>query len=415
MKMITRTLAALSAAVTLAVAPAMNVFAYEATKSNYQNLEMIYQGEDAGISWNLPVIQKGMPELTTKFLGTVSDSNTSNKITLIANGKKFPIYKNGMVAVLGNELNNGSLDMIKSFADKLQFKVKKSDDSVSRRCIALTYDKNPSSSSTSHWGIQLFNNNNDPAYNGLPKPDLFGDNIEIENFKLDQKTGKYSGDILMLDYYVPRMKFSCSDGYTKFSDPVLRLDYCGEEWLVTVTHFEGTLPNADTVYFGKNATPSTYNLLKGLKCRYDNGSTVFVSDEDQMGTMNFYEKLYYSSNKKYDGILGSTGLITKLTNASTSPFSKNNFVGFKSSGDTLKICVGKNLSISSSSWNSSNGEDKLKVLLNSGYKKAFNNNTWVKNNINKYSRIEFYCNATTTSNGTNFYYCTPAAFNKLLK
>ena len=172
MKKIIKTIAALSAAVTLAVAPAMNVFAYEATKSNYQNLDMQYQGEDAGISWNLPVIQKGMPELTTKFLGTVSDSGNSNRITLIANGKKFPIYKNGMVAVLGKELNNGSLDMIKFFADKLQFKVKKSDGSVSRRCLALTYDKNPSSSSASRWGIQLFNNNNDPEYKGLQKPGL---------------------------------------------------------------------------------------------------------------------------------------------------------------------------------------------------------------------------------------------------
>jgi hypothetical protein len=414
MKKIIKTIAALSAAVTLAVAPAMNVFAYEATKSNYQNLEMIYQGEDAGISWNLPAIQAGMPELTTKFLGTVSDSSTSSKITLIADQSKFPIYNNSMVAVLGKELNNGSLDMIKFFMDKLQFKIKKVNGSLSPRFIALTYDKNPSSSTTSRWGVQLFNNN-DPKRSGNSNINPFDENLDVENFRLDQKTGKYSGDILVYDYYVPRMKFSCGDGYTKFSDPVLKIGYCGEEGLVTVTHFEGTLPNADTLVFGKDATPSTYNILKGITCRYDNGAMGYYSYERQMGTLNFYEKLYYSSNKKYDGILGSTDLITTLTNASTSSFSKNDFVGFKSSGDTLKICVGKNLSISSSSWNSSNGEDKLKVLLNSGYKKAFNNNTWVKNNINKYSRIEFYCNATTTSNGTNFYYCTPAAFSKLLK
>ncbi len=414
MKKIIKTLAALSASVTLAVTPAMNVFAYEATKDNYKNLTMTYTGPDAGISWNLPAIQAGMPELTTKFLGTVSDSSTSSKITLIADQSKFPIYNNSMVAVLGKELNNGSLDMIKFFMDKLQFKIKKVNGSLSPRFIALTYDKNPSSSTTSRWGVQLFNNN-DPKRSGNSNINPFDENLDVENFRLDQKTGKYSGDILVYDYYVPRMKFSCGDGYTKFSDPVLKIGYCGEEGLVTVTHFEGTLPNADTLVFGKDATPSTYNILKGITCCYDNGAMGYYSYERQMGTLNFYEKLYYSSNKKYDGILGSTDLITTLTNASTSPFSKNNFVGFKSSGDTLKICVGKNLSISSSSWNSSNGEDKLKALLNSGYKKAFNNNTWVKNNISKYSRIEFYYNSTTTSNGTNFFYCTPAAFSKLLK
>ena len=61
-----------------------------------------------------------------------------------------------------------------------------------------------------------------------------------------------------------------------------------------------------------------------------------------------------------------------------------------------------------------NGEDKLKAFLNSGYKEQFKNNSWIKNNIGKYSRIEFYWNATASSNGTNFFYCTPNAFSKLI-
>jgi len=140
----------------------------------------------------------------------------------------------------------------------------------------------------------------------------------------------------------------------------------------------------------------------------------YYSCEREIGTLNFYEKLFYSSNKKYDGILDSNGLITTLTLASTSDFSRNTFVGVKSSGDTLKVCIGKNPGISSSERKKGNGEDKLKAFLNSGYKEQFKNNSWIKNNIGKYSRIEFYWNATTSSNGTNFFYCTPNAFSKLI-
>lgn len=402
MKKLIRTMAALSAVLALTLPANMSAKAYEVTEQNVSKLDNKYDGQDAGMCWNMIPNQEGLPTFKGEYVAA------NSRINAVAVKSSNYVMYNGVFALLNKHVaREDYLDMTKFNADKIYVKVQENNKSLTDHAVCLRYDKNPAYSSTLRWALQFFDNKNtDPtssfSYMGQ---DPF-DNMALENYSYNQSTGKYSGDIVMYDYYVPKMKFNCSDSKTSFSTPVLIMDYNGYEGLVTKVHFEGTLPSANAIMFD-NSTPKTYTILKNLKCTYTNGSRTFSK----------YKKSYsFEGNSIYDGLRGGTDIITKATGSIASLFKQNKFEAFKSDGDTLKICIGKGIDqgITDSDWSNGSGISKLKALLRCGYGYAFSHNNWLMNNINNYSSIEFYWKSTTNNIGTNFYNCTPNEFRALI-
>ncbi|MCR5600156.1 MAG: hypothetical protein K6G33_05380 [Ruminococcus sp.] len=403
MKKLIKTIAALSAAAALALPVNMTALAYDVTSDNVTYLNNIYDGEDSGVYWKLKPNQAGLPTFKGEYAAANSIINA-----VAVKADNYVIY-NGVFALLNKHVaREDYLDMTKFNADKIYVKVREKNGTLTDRAVCLRYDNNPAYSDTIHWALQFFDNKN------KDKSSFFSDecadpfyDFGIENYSFDQNSSKYSGDLVMYDCYVPKMKFTCSDSTTSFSTPVLKMDYNGYDGLVTKVHFEGVLPRSGSIMFG-NSTSSTYTILKNLKCTYINGSRTFT---------NFKKTYTYEKNTVYDGLRGGTDLITTANGSTASAFRQNKFEAFKSDGDTLKICIGAgvNQGISDQSWANGSGVGKLQGLLNCGYKYAFSRNTWLMDNIGKYSTIEFYWNSTTSNIGTNFYNCSPNTFRNLLK
>lgn len=378
MKKLIRTMAALSAVLALTLPVNMSAKAYEVTAQNISNLDNKYHGQDAGMCWNMIPNQDGLPTFKGEYVAANSSINA-----VAVKSSNYVMY-NGVFALLNKHVaREDRLDMTKFNADKIYVKVKENDGRLTNRAVCLRYDKNPAYSTTLRWALQFFDNkNSDPASSfSYMGQDPFN-TLALENYSYNQSTGKYSGDLIMYDYYVPKMKFTCSDSTTSFSTPVLMIDYDGYEGLVTKVHFEGTLPSANAVMFG-SSTPKTYTILKNLKCTYINGSRTFSK----------YRKSYsFEGNGIYNGLRGGTDIITTATGSTASLFKQNRFEAFSLDGDVLKICIGQgiNQGITDNNWSNGSGISKLKGLLRCGYGYAFSHNTWLMDALSNYSSIEFY-------------------------
>lgn len=234
--------------------------------------------------------------------------------------------------------------------------------------------------------------------------------FRLYNYQYNASTGYYSGDLCLNGYYFAGLNVSCSDGITEFEKPVLVKNSTGDDF-ITKVHFSGyvTLPESGSILFGGSST-RTCNILTNVKFRYTN------DDPNNLYVTNMFKKSYsqtYSVNSVFSGLLDGNTLHTEISGWMKTNFQNKNFLAAKSSGTTLYICTGSNLSIPNPQWNNS-GETKLKALLSCGYKDAFKHNTWVMGNIDGYSQIVFCSGATTTSRGSSYYTCTPAKFRQLL-
>ena len=235
-------------------------------------------------------------------------------------------------------------------------------------------------------------------------------NFKLTNYQYNASTGYYSGDLCLDGYYFAGLKVSCSDGITEFEKPVLVKNSTGDDF-ITKVHFSGwvTLPETGSLLFSNSST-RTCNILTDVKFRYTN------DDPNNLCVLTKFKKSYsrtYSTNSVFTGLLDGNTLHTTISGSMKTNFQNKNFLAAKSSGTTLYICAGSNLSIPNPDWNNY-GENKLKALLSCGYKDAFKHNTWVMGNIDGYSQIVFCSGATTTSRGSSYYTCTPAKFRQLL-
>ncbi len=367
MKKIITKLAAVSAvAITAISSMGMTAFAYEVTLDNISNLRSDYVWSGTDDQKNLPIFSVGILEkpVTAKYKGG---------------------FATNVAGTLSSDFATiNTIDKIKPKFDNLSIV----DGSGQKYAAQLEYDKYARSNT---FGIRMMD---DYHVN-----QVMNNNLVLDSFNYDDRTGKYTGKLKLENYYYAGMKVSCSDGITTFKEPVLTT-YRNNKMIGTEIEFSGTIPtlpkytsrtipieNDGALYF---TSVNRVNLLNNLKITYNGGSY----------TTNKFDRGYnVKYNSYYMGTLVSSTLEQKLTGSNRTIFENNKFTAVRAEGSTLYVCFGSNHDTVPSS-------SALKSLLKCGGRDTIVFNDWLRGKLSSYSRIIVTYNATATSKGTQLYTCT---------
>lgn len=401
MKHFFRKLTALSAAAITAVSMMTATgFGASAYSVGNDNINYLTLGKGCnGKYWHTKQQQEAYPLITLKLM----QSN------LLQNGKlTCTIHETGFygdptgIDIFGivdeSIIRNGYVSNARQYLDKLYVQ----SDRNHKYGVALIHENH--AQGVRNFALRMYPENT--AYYTI------GSNLikymELSDYSYNANTGVYSGNFILEENYILGMKLSCSDGMTKFDDPVLMYD---DEWddLYTVIHFSGKVkyPDQGKILFNTGVTNGSYSILNNLKITYNSGSYT---------TNNFVKTISKSEmNNNYQGMLDGNTLNTKISGTNKTNFNKSNFLCAKASGNTLYLYVGQNVNVPDNRWRTATGAVKLDAFLNStGWKTALPHNTWIVNWLNSHNNVNctvrFMCNSTKNYTGNEFHHCTASEF-----
>ncbi len=395
MKKIITKLAAVSAvAITAISSMGMTAFAYEVDESNINHLTNHYVqnyklgGEHnyggAGKVWSTEIQQNDLPAFGTWDLPKTRD------VTFV-NAEPTDIV--GLLKDNIAKIND--LATAKMYFDRIKIK-------------SVKENANGKQTDLGYFAAQLeyYKYNKEGLYDFAFRlmddyhvNQVMNNNLVLDSFNYDDRTGKYTGKLKLENYYYAGMKVSCGDGITTFKEPVLTT-YKNNKFICTEIEFSGTIPtlpkytsrtipieNDGALYF---TSLNRINILNNLKITYNGGSY----------TTNEFSRGYnVKNNSYYMGTLVSSTLEQKLTGSNRTIFEKNQFTAVRAEGSTLYVCFGSNHDTVPST-------SALKSLLKCGGRDTIVFNDWLRGKLSSYKNIVVTYKATATSKGVQLYTCT---------
>lgn len=233
-----------AAAATMLSAVGLTASAYDITSSNYQKLTYNYHGAGPGYCWGTAEQQNALPKLTTQFL--------SPRVYTTLQYERGQFCCTWMLCTLDERII--SRDRLK---DPTQARIARQQlDKIylQRRDrtplgLKLEYEGHGKNNGLSSFGLRVMDDYNLDYY-------LY-DRMYVEHdyeqlysysdvYYLDDITGEYSGRICFDDLYIPGMRVTCSDPFTKFGEPVITWEHGA---LKVYVPFSGKAPSPDFPVF----------------------------------------------------------------------------------------------------------------------------------------------------------------------
>lgn len=232
-----------AAAVTLLSASGITASAYDITSSNYQKLTYNYHGAGPGYCWGTTEQQNALPKLTTQFL--------SPRVYTTLQFERGQFSCTWMLCTLDERII--SRDRLKDPALARIARQQLDKIYLQRRDgtplgLKLEYEGHGKNNGLSSFGLRVMDDYNLDFY-------LF-DKMYVKHdyeylsysdaYYLNDITGEYSGRICFDDLYIPGMRVTCSDPFTKFGEPVITWEH-GD--INVYVPFSGKVPSPDFPVF----------------------------------------------------------------------------------------------------------------------------------------------------------------------
>ena len=271
MKKLIKTIAALSAAVTLAFPTNLTAKAYLVHKSTFTN-PMVNRNTnpEKGQRWKFLSDQKNLPQLGSTFLDQMG--NYTYYATVDTNGKEYG--NTDVFAVLCPNVARTSLisnSWTRNYVDTISVKSK----AGRYYAVIMEYEDTPSNSTTDY-GLRMAG--------GYYLQSIIN-NLYIEksyniNYDAIKKNDGYTGNIYLNNRYIAGMRLTSEDPYTTFDRPVLEKMPNGKGFRTKITyHISNPAKNPPSNYTSSSGY-CNIDVLKNIRvtCNGSDKSNNFISN-----------------------------------------------------------------------------------------------------------------------------------------
>lgn len=231
-----------AAAVTMLSAAAIPASSYDITSSNYQKLTYSYNGAGPGYCWGTAEQQNALPKLTTQFL--------SPRVYTTLQYERGQFNCTWMLCTLDeriisrDRLQDPALARIaRQQLDKIYLQRR----DRTPLGLKLEYEGHGRNNGLSSFGLRIMDDYNLDfyLYDRMYVEHDYEPSYLENTFYLNETSGEYSGRIYFDDLYIPGMRVTCSDPFTKFGDPVITWNHGLEVYVP----FSGQAPSPDFPVF----------------------------------------------------------------------------------------------------------------------------------------------------------------------
>ena len=427
MKKLFKTMAAISAAATLAIPANITANAYPATPSNSSNPLVNYdESAGRGQRWEFATNQQGLPLLTDRLLN--SRGEYTYYATIDRNKKEYGNCD--MFALLPRNIaETSNINKARSYVDNLSVKSKSKNHYYA---LVLEYKDNTGIDSLTgteyeedidydlvDYGMRMLEG---PYLNDILNKFTIDSTANL-NYNYIKQHGRYEGYVYLKNYYVAGMRLSSSDPYTSFDEPVLEPNPDGIGFRTKV-RFTVRNPEIEKTILLSSSTVSTagynnYDVLKDVKFTC-NGSGTQSNYIDSYSSTNIGKKTlsipkseFYERNNKYQGLIRCydypDDFLREVAGSDKEYFDQNNFVAAKRSGNNIYIYIGKkyNTMITDPDWQHGTGSTKFNGFFRCGGRDILGHCRWLRTQLDSASYVYFYSDATPNSyTSSSFYNCS---------